>query len=200
MLQMKVPATLDRIYGSSGFHGYIHSYIHTFIWHVNLRVTTTLVTQSVTPTTISNMQCYAVNAVYNSGQNVQGNMFYGTLILQLFSFFVGIVVPPKSVDSVLNRTVNFTCSAVAQEIEWEVNGQTLDSVLMSRGFDNSSPLITLNATQNLRTRKLPVLASAVNNNTNITCLAYFLVPVFTIATSEPAVLLVLEPGMNQKQN
>ena len=108
----------------------------------------------------------------------------------------GIVVPPKSVDGVLNRTVNFTCTAVAQEIEWEVNRQPIDSVLTSRGFDDSLPLITLNVTQNLRARKLPVLASADNNITNITCVVYFVNPVFSIATSEPAVLLVFEPGMN----
>ena len=108
----------------------------------------------------------------------------------------GIVVPPKSVYGALNRTVNFTCTAVAQEIEWEVNGQPIDSVLTSRGFDDSSPLITLNATQNLRTRKLPVLASANNNNTNISCVVYFVNPVFSIVTSESTVLLVFEPGMD----
>ena len=108
----------------------------------------------------------------------------------------GIVVPPKSVYGALNRTVTFTCTAVAQEIEWEVNGQPIDNVLTSRGFDDSSPLITLNATQNLRTRKLTVLASANNNNTDISCVVYFIVPVFSIATSEPAVLLVFEPGID----
>ena len=108
----------------------------------------------------------------------------------------GIVVPPKSVYGALNRTVNFTCTAVAQEIEWEVNGQPYDSLLVSRGFDDSSPLITLNATQNLRTRKLPVLASANNNNTNISCVVYFIVPAFSVATSEPAMLLVFEPGID----
>ena len=106
----------------------------------------------------------------------------------------GIVVPPKSVFGALNRTVNFTCTAVTQEIEWKVNGRPVDSVLVSRGFDDSSPLITLNATQNLRTRKLTVLASAYNNNTNISCVVYFIVPVFSVATSEPAVFLVFEPG------
>ena len=99
-------------------------------------------------------------------------------------------------DGVLNRTVNFTCTAVAQEIEWEVNRQPIDSVLTSRGFDDSLPLITLNGTQNLRTRKLPVLASAENNNTNITCVVYFIVPAFAVAESEPAVFRVFEPGMN----
>ena len=95
----------------------------------------------------------------------------------------------------LNRTVNFTCTAVTQEIEWKVNGQPVEMVLNSRGFDDSSSLITLNATQNLRTRKLPVLASASNNNTDISCVVYFVNPVISVATSEPAVLLVFEPGL-----
>ena len=99
-------------------------------------------------------------------------------------------------DGALNRTINFTCTAVAQEIEWEVNGQPVDSALNSRGFDDSQKLIMLNETQNLRTRKLTVLASADNNNTNITCVAYFIVPVLSTTTSEPAVFLVFEPGMN----
>ena len=101
-------------------------------------------------------------------------------------------------DGALNRMVNFTCTAVAQEIEWEVNGQPVDSALNSRGFDDSQKLIMLNETQNLRTRKLTVLASADNNNTNITCVAYFIVPVLSTTTSEPAVFLVFEPGMNKK--
>ena len=67
----------------------------------------------------------------------------------------------------LIKTAALTCTAVAQEIEWEVNGQPVDSALMSRGFDDSQPLITLNATQNLRTRALQVLGTADNNGTNI---------------------------------
>ena len=95
----------------------------------------------------------------------------------------------------VNGTANFTCTAVAQEIEWEVNGQPVDDHLRSRGFnDDAVPLTLLNATQNLRTRTMSVNGSADNNGTIITCVALFTSP-FSIMKSDPVVLLVFEPGM-----
>ena len=95
----------------------------------------------------------------------------------------------------VNGTANFTCNAVAGEIEWEVNGVPVDDHLSSRGFnDDAVPLTLLNATQNLRTRTLLAFGSADNNGSNITCVAYFLSPL-SIMKSDPVVLLVFEPGM-----
>ena len=95
----------------------------------------------------------------------------------------------------VNGTAKFTCTAVAAEIEWEVNGQPVDDHLKSRGFnDDAVPLTLLNATQNLRTRTMSVSGSADNNGSNITCVAYFIFPL-SIMKSDPAVLLVFEPGM-----
>ena len=111
-------------------------------------------------------------------------------------YTTGIVVPPKSVNIAVNATANFTCTAIAEEIAWEVNGQPVDSDLRSRGFNNQAvPLTLLNATQNLYTRTLSVFGSADNNGSNIICAAYFLPPSLSINISEPAVLLVFEPGM-----
>ena len=97
----------------------------------------------------------------------------------------------------VNRTANFTCTAVASTIEWEVNGQpTTDASIRSRGFDDEAvPLTLLNATQNLYTRTLSAFGSADNNGSHITCIAYFLTPPFSIFESEPAVLLVFESGI-----
>ena len=111
----------------------------------------------------------------------------------LIHFTAGIVTPPKSVDAALNITVHFTCTAIAIDIEWEVNGETITPDLRNRGFDDSSPLITLNSTQNLHMSTIAVLGSADNNGSNITCLALSLSAPF-IVKSEPAVLLVFKPG------
>ena len=108
----------------------------------------------------------------------------------------GIVAPPKSVKIAVNATANFTCTAVADEIVWQVNGQpSNDADIRMRGInDEAVPLTLLNATQNLRTRTMSAFGSAVNNGTNVTCIAYFLTPPFSTVQSEPAVLLVFKPG------
>ena len=110
---------------------------------------------------------------------------------------VGIIIPPKSMSIVVNRTATFTCTAVAGEIEWQINGQPGDDEdNRHRGFnDELIPLTTLNATQNLRTRTLSAFGSKDNNGSNITCIAYFLSPPFSTVISEPVVLLVFELGM-----
>ena len=98
----------------------------------------------------------------------------------------------------VNTRANFTCAAVAGEIEWQVNGISSGNAdIMNRGFnDEAVPLTLLNATQNLRTRTLSAFGSADNNGSNITCVVYFLTPPFSTVQSEPAaVLLVFEPGI-----
>ena len=96
-------------------------------------------------------------------------------------------------NAVLNITVPFTCTAIALDIEWTVNGETITPDLRNRGFDDSSALITLNSTQNLHMSTIAVLGSADNNGSNITCVAFSLSAPF-ILKSEPAVLLVFKPG------
>ena len=117
------------------------------------------------------------------------------ILLFYYYNYAGIIVFPKPVNIAVNGTANFTCTAVADEIEWEVNGQPVDANLRSRGFnDDAVPPTLLNATQNLRTRTMSVNGSADNNGSNITCVVYFLNP-FSSMESDPVVLLVFEPGM-----
>ena len=105
---------------------------------------------------------------------------------------VGIVVPPEPVNVGLNKSANITCTAIADDIRWEVNGVPIAPDLRSRGFDDSSPLIPVNVTQNLHMRTMRVFGSAENNNTNITCIAVIITP-FSIDENE-VTLLVFKPG------
>ena len=133
-----------------------------------------------------------------NAQQTSELIYYYVYKKTVLLYTTGIVVPPKSVSIAVNATANFTCTAVAEDIEWEANGQTVDSDLRNRGFnDQAVPLTLLNATQNLRTRTLSVFGSADNNGSTITCVAIFLPPsfAFSLSKSEPAVLLVFEPGM-----
>ena len=105
-----------------------------------------------------------------------------------------------SVSVAVNETVNFTCTAIADIIHWEVNGLLILSVndenVRKQGFDVRSPLIVLNATQNLRTRTLSAFGSVDNNGSSITCVAIaFSITPLSFGTSEPVVLLVFESGI-----
>ena len=122
-------------------------------------------------------------------------LIYKTLIQHIL-YATGIVVPPISVNTTINATANFICTAIAGQIEWQVNGQPADDFnVRNRGFnDDGVPLTLLNATQNLRKGTLLAFGSADNNGSNITCIAYFLSPPFSTVLSEEAVLLVFHLG------
>ena len=105
----------------------------------------------------------------------------------------GVTIPPKPVNAGLNETVSFTCTAIGGIIRWQVNRATITAELRSRGFDDSAPLVTLNATQNLQTSTLRVFGSVNNNGTNITCVVVFIMSL-SEDESEAALLLVFEPG------
>ena len=106
----------------------------------------------------------------------------------------GITVPPESVNVALNKTFSFTCTAIAETIRWWVNRATITPDLRSRGFDDSSALVTLNETQQLHMSTMTVFGSADNNGTNITCVAVVLFSSLSSDESEPALFLVFEPG------
>ena len=106
----------------------------------------------------------------------------------------GVTIPPKPVNAGLNETVSFTCTVIGEQIRWRVNRTTITPDLRSRGFDDSSSPVTLNATQHLQTSILTVFGSADNNGTNITCVAIFLISYISSDESEAALLLVFEPG------
>ena len=102
-----------------------------------------------------------------------------------------------SVSVAVNETVNFTCTAIADIIEWEVNGALAnDENIRKQGFYDRSAPIVLNATQNLRTRTMSAFGSVDNNGSSITCVAINIsVLPFSVAISETAVLLVFESGI-----
>ena len=46
---------------------------------------------------------------------------------------------PISVNTTINATANFTCTAIAGQIEWQVNGQSsADANLRNRGFNDQA--------------------------------------------------------------
>ena len=96
------------------------------------------------------------------------------------------MIPPRSANVSLNEVAVLNCTAIATFIDWEVNGQAVDKSTRSKGFDDSTPLVTLNKQQNLRMRALGVTGSSDSNTTNIKCVAIHNVPV----KSEPALILV----------
>lgn len=100
-----------------------------------------------------------------------------------------------SVSVAVNETANFTCTAIANFIEWRVNDQPVDDVdSRRRGFDDTSPPIVLNETQNLLTRTMTAFGSVENNGSVITCVGILLSPL-TTAISDSAILLVLKSGI-----
>ena len=115
-----------------------------------------------------------------------------TLHVALFLFYShpGVVIPPQSVNISLNEVTVINCTAIAEFINWRVNGQPIDAILTSKGFDESAPTVDINEAQNLRMRTLRVLGSPDSNGVNITCIAFQGPPMFSAATSETALILV----------
>ena len=92
----------------------------------------------------------------------------------------------------LNGFATFNCTAIASLITWEIDGVLIDSDLRDKGFDDSAPVVTLDAAHDLRGTSLRVLGSPDSNNTSIKCLA--IIPITLtkndVNTSEPALVLV----------
>ena len=86
----------------------------------------------------------------------------------------------------------FTCTAIASFIIWEIDGVVIDNHLRNEGFDDSAPVVTLDAAQDLRGTSLRVLGSSDSNNVSIRCVAIIPITPFTndVNTSEPALMLV----------
>ena len=101
----------------------------------------------------------------------------------------GIVSSPRSVNVPSGDHAVFNCTAIATFINWEVNGETLNSELL--GFEEQE-VVDLDISQNLRMRSLTVLGSPDSNNASIACIAVLEVaPLMFVANrSNPALLLV----------
>ena len=95
-----------------------------------------------------------------------------------------IVSSPQSVNISLNKVAVFNCTAIADSINWLINGSP---------FDNRSKYhkitVTLNEAKSLHKSTLTANASPLNNKTKISCFVVTLKP-FASLTSEPALLLI----------
>ena len=105
-------------------------------------------------------------------------------------FYIGIHVPPGSVNISRDGVALINCTATATFIGWEANGKPVDS-LRNQGFDDSAPTVLLNESQNLRMATLKVVGSSNSSNVSVVCVA--LLPSSTtdfIKRSEAALILV----------
>ena len=104
----------------------------------------------------------------------------------------GIVTHPQSMNVSLNGFAMFNCTAIATLITWEIDGVLIDGDLRGKGFDDATPVVTLDGAQDLRGTSLRVLGSPDSNNVSITCVALIPITLTTVDvnTSEPALMLV----------
>ena len=100
---------------------------------------------------------------------------------------------PRSANIIQNRTSDFSCTAVADFINWLVNNQSIDSQLNARGFEGGA-IVIINSTLNLRERNLSVLGSTENNGSVVTCVAVIISPP-SKATSKPVEVTVRQQGI-----
>ena len=86
------------------------------------------------------------------------------------SCFTEITVHPQSVNTTLNSTVSFTCEAVADLIDFQVNDSSADTAnVVDKGFIQQSAY-PINGGKLRRVLLAETLED--NNNTNISCRAY----------------------------
>ena len=103
----------------------------------------------------------------------------------IYSFPVGIVVPPQSVNITLNQRVLLNCTAEAVFINWYVNGNPVSDLNMA--VFNDSAKARKSGSQ--RTRPLSVLGTPESNKSKITCVGTIHSPP-SQDTSDPALILV----------
>lgn len=107
-----------------------------------------------------------------------------------FYLYIEILVPPEAVNISLHDEAEFTCTAVAQHINWNANNTPVDAFL-DKGFFGSIIPTPINETEKIYLSRLRVLGSYFSNATEIVCIGSLLaMGTFTSANSEPKLLLV----------
>ena len=96
----------------------------------------------------------------------------------LLYIYLGVTIPPQSVNISLNGVAQFTCTGVASAFVWKENGIQTNSTNITQHNINVDTVSTIE-----------VQGSSFENGTNITCTAVSLVPL-SVDESEPATLLV----------
>ena len=99
-------------------------------------------------------------------------------------------MPPMAINISLNEEATFKCVAVAHHINWKANNTPVNAI-SNKGFTGSAVPTPVNVAENLYSSELRVTGSHFSNASEIVCIASLLVmKKFTIATSEPMLLLV----------
>ena len=103
--------------------------------------------------------------------------------------YAGIVYPPVSANICVGQSAVFSCTAVADVIEWLADNQPVsDHKVHIKGFNaHTEPL---NSTTVFRRSKLHVEGREENDNVSITCVAFNNSNLLKIDKSDPALLRV----------
>ena len=99
-----------------------------------------------------------------------------------------------SMKVAVNGTATFSCRGLGEFIRFEVNSQTINSILRKQGFDDSSPEVPDSSNPDIITRVLRVFGAIDNNGSSIVCVVFRISP-FSFNRSNPAILWVFEQGM-----
>ena len=120
---------------------------------------------------------------YNDNKNDQYCLFVFLFV------YAGIVYPPVSANVSVGQSAVFTCTAVADVIEWLADNEPVsDHKVHVKGFTaHTEPL---NSTTGFRQSKLRVAGQEENDNVSITCVAFNNSNLLKIDKSDPALLRV----------
>ena len=95
----------------------------------------------------------------------------------------------------LHATTVLSCTAIAQFIDWNVNGRNV-KLNMSKDFKTITTMPhDVTQIENHRISRLMVTGSPDSNGTNITCTASNIIPILNATESDPALILV--QGINR---
>ena len=108
-----------------------------------------------------------------------------------FCFFYAVIIyPPVSANVSAGQSAVFTCTALADVIEWTADNQPVsDHDVYAKGFHPSSTQL-LNGTIGLRRSNLSVAGQEENDNVSITCVAFNKGDILESDTSDPVLLRV----------
>ena len=106
--------------------------------------------------------------------------------MQSLTYFLDILIPPKSVNVSLVGVAEFNCTGIADDFIWKINGVDVvsngDSLIQT-------PTTTLNEAQGIRMSTLRVTDLSTDNATNVTCTAVVESPLSS-DKSVPALLMI----------
>ena len=102
------------------------------------------------------------------------------------TYFLDILIPPKSVNVSLLGVAEFNCTGIATDFIWKIDGV---DVISNGDSLIKTPATTLNEAQDIRMSTLRVTDFSTDNTTNVTCTAVVVSPLSS-DESEPALLMI----------